>query len=497
MSARNIWSVLAGFFLGVAVAEMVPGIALSLFFALLSVTVIVSARGRIAVSIALVCIAASVGALRVYVADVRAASPLDSLVGERIILEGRVADEPDKRDTSVRLTIAPNTVHTVQGEEYGLKSSPHVLVPVPLPADFSYGDIVRISGVPERPESFESNNGRTFDYTGYLSARDIYFEMPFATIEPIKRGGWSVRGTLFAMKQMYLDGLARALPEPHAALAGGITVGDKRSLGEKLTNQFRETGLVHIVVLSGYNITLIVGVLMLIVRNAPLATRFVFGAGVIVAFVLMTGASATGVRAGAMAVLALLAAASYRKYAIDRALALTAAGMVLWNPHTLLYDPGFQLSVIATIGLIHYAPFFEEKLQWLTQRLELRSIAAATLGTQVMVLPLLIYQTGMLSLISVPANLFILPAIPLAMIASFVTGVCTFIYESAGIVVGFPAYALLSYVIHATEFFAHIPLGAIELPAFSFGWVAALYVIVGTAFHVYKKSGTKPLSVII
>lgn len=478
MTGRHFWTVLAGLFLGIAVADLY---SLNYFFALaallIAVALLLSPRSRYRLLFVVFFCTVGFGILRVNVAEYFAQSYLDQYVGERVRIEGVIVDEPDRRAQTIRLTIRPNIiVSATPSKNTEVKGMARMLVAVPMPAPFFYGDTVSVTGVLERPKMFETDNGRMFDYPEYLAARGIYYEVPFPKIEKMEEGDTSVRGVLFAIKSAYLSGLQNSLPEPYASLAGGITVGDKRSLGEKLSEQFRKTGLVHIVVLSGYNITLIAGLLLLLVRNASLRTRFIFGGGIILMFVLMTGASSTGVRAGAMAILALLAAASYRKYAISRALGATAAGMVLWNPHTLLYDPGFQLSVIATLGLIHLAPIIEKRCTWITEKLQLRAIFAATIGTQVSVLPLLLYQMGLFSLVSIPANLLVLPAIPAAMIASFMAGITASIYGVIGLVVGIPAYALLSYTIWMTELFASVPLGAVEISAFSGWWVVGVYV---------------------
>ncbi|MBI4068365.1 ComEC/Rec2 family competence protein [Candidatus Kaiserbacteria bacterium] len=463
------WAAIVGFFLGIAGAELMPiGIALPLFLLQLGIVIWASSPRRFAAVVAIFLISLGIGATRVYIADTRSESPLDQLVGQSMLFTGRVVAEPDKRDTTVRLTVAPG----------GYGRTPHILVPVSLPATFTYGDMVRVSGVLSRPEAFEGSGGRIFDYPHYLAAQGIAFEMPHAEVERIQIAPWSVRGTLFSIKQSYLSGLESGLPQPYAGLAGGITVGDKRSLGKELTDDFRRTGLVHIIVLSGYNMTLIVGAMMLLVRGTSRWARFVFGISIILAFVVMTGASATSIRAGAMAGLALFAVVSLRMYAVDRALALTALAMVLWNPHTLLYDPGFQLSVLATIGLVHTAPFFETYLRWVPTRFELRSIAAATLGTQSAVLPLLVYQMGLLSVISLPANLLVLPAIPLAMITSFIAGVVGALNATLGFIVGIPAYVLLLYVVRMTQWFAAVPFGAIEIPVFSAWIVVFVYAAV-------------------
>jgi len=488
MTGRYFWTAILGIFLGVALAELYPlGFAFAIFLAAIGSAIWSSSSHKYVILAAILFIAASGGILRVNIANVNSVNvAMHTYVGQKVVLIGRIVDEPDKRERTVRLTISPIEI-IIDEESSKIYKAPRVLVPARLPAEFAYGDTVRAEGMLKKPESFDTDGARVFDYPNYLAARGIYYEMSFPEVERIEKGERSLRGVLFSIKQKYLSGLQRSLPEPHSSLAGGITVGDKRSLGEKLTDQFRRTGLVHIVVLSGYNITLIVGVLMLAIRNAPLTWRFILGGGSIIAFVLMTGASATGVRAGAMAVLALLAAASYRKYAIDRALAITALGMVLWNPHILLYDPGFQLSVIATLGLIHLASFLEKHFTWITKRFQLRSITAATIGTQIAVMPLLLYHMGLLSFVALPTNLFVLPAIPFAMMFSFIAGIAGAINSTFGLVVGIPAYVLLTYTMKATEFFAGIPLGSIEVPAFS-GWFVVLVYAVALAIWKLPRS---------
>ena len=161
----------------------------------------------------------------------------------------------------------------------------------------------------------------------------------------------------------------------------------------------------------------------------------------------------------------------------------------MWNPHTLLYDPGFQLSVIATIGLIRFSPPLEKRLTWIPERLGLRSIAAATLGTQIAVLPLLLYMTGTLSLVALPANLAVLPAIPLAMISAAVAGAVGILHGGAGMIVGIPSYILLEYAIAMTGFFASIPFSAVALPVFP-GWVVAgAYLALGVTLGYHTRSG--------
>lgn len=430
------------------------------------------------VGVALVFLAG--GMARMDVADVRGDPALDAFLGEYITLEGEIADEPDMREQMVRLSVLPSAI-VVEDERTEIETSARVLVSVRLPAAFTYGQPVTARGVLEKPSAFAGDGGRTFDYPGFLAKDGIYYELPFAEVAhstSTPAGSISgIKGALFWVKQTYLDGLAQALPEPQSALAGGITVGDKRALGGALLEMFRVTGIVHIVVLSGYNITIVAESIRRLFARAPRMLGIWGSAISIVFFVIATGASATGVRAGAMAALALLAQITGRRYAITRALALTAVGMVLWSPHILLFDPGFQLSVLATVGLIHVAPRIAEYLTWIPATFGLREIVAATLGTQLFVLPLLLYQIGLLSIVSVPVNVLILPLIPLSMLFSFIAGLAGALLGTFAVVFAAPAYIALSYMLWITEQFAALPFAAVSIEAFSVWWVFAAYAV--------------------
>jgi len=243
------------------------------------------------------------------------------------------------------------------------------------------------------------------------------------------------------------------------------------------------------VVLSGYNITIVAESIRRLLLGVPRAIGLWISAIAILLFVIMTGATATGVRAGAMAALALVATATNRRYAITRALAVVAAVMVMWSPHVLLYDPGFQLSVIATLGLIHIAPLISERLPFITNQFGLRDIVGATIGTQIAVLPLLLYQMGLLSLVALPVNILILPLIPLAMFFSFAAGAFGALFGSAAVWLALPAHFLLSYTLLTVELFGRIPLASISFESFSFMWVIVSYGMFGFLFFLIKKKG--------
>lgn len=468
------WISCCFFFIGIILAEYGFGLVAALWLALLACIVFIAAffsaekSTGVLFFTALVFLSCGVG--RAALVSPVHSEILSPYIGKVATLSGTVCQEPDTRESGERPTLCFDVVE-------GIEVSGRALVVMSRLYEVSYGDHISVRGTFLYPESFGGENGRLFDYPGYLAKDGVGYVLSFAevlVVDTNARGG--IRGWLYAGKQKYLDGLARALSEPYAALAGGITVGDKRALGNTLSDQFQITGLTHIVVLSGYNITLITVAVLALISGFGIRMRFVTGAIIVAAFVAMTGGSATGVRAGAMAVIALFATMVERKYAITRALIFVAAMMAFVNPRIVLHDPSFQLSVLATFGLIHVAPLVERRIQFVTRRIGLREVVAATVGVQLFVLPLILYQMGTLSLVSLATNILVLPVIPVAMIASILGGIVGIFFSGiVAVVAGFPAYTVLAYVLSVVEFFAHLPYAAVTVPAFPFWWVIVVY----------------------
>jgi len=137
-----------------------------------------------------------------------------------------------------------------------------------------------------------------------------------------KGQGNPVMSQLIRAKSKFMDAVDVSIPEPESALLGGLVLGEKHSLGAEITDSFRRAGIVHTIVLSGYNLTIVARALMWLFSFLPALLSGFAGALGIVAFTLMTGASATAVRAAIMALIAILAKLVHRDYDIKRALFL-------------------------------------------------------------------------------------------------------------------------------------------------------------------------------
>lgn len=440
-------------------------------------------RDGVVLAVALVACAA--GIVRMDAAA-RVGDPvLAAHIGEEVTLVGFVSAEPDVREKSVRLTVEVDSV--VYGDATSTAKA-RVLVVAPAHTELGYGDAIRASGRLELPEAFDTGLGRSFDYPMYLAKDGILYILAFAEVEAAgEYRGSSAKAFAIGVKAALTKGLHNALPEPQSGLAAGVTLGDKRSIGSELSDTFITASLIHIVVLSGYNITLVIGGANWLAQYLPRSLRFGASGVVVVFFILMTGGAATAVRAGLMALIAVYARMTGRLFIALRVLGAVSLCMVLWNPYTLVFDPSFQLSALATFGLIVFTPHVSSRLHAVTERFQLREIVASTIATQLTVLPLLLYQSGNLSLVALPANLFALVAVPWAMAFSAAAALVGVFAGPYAVFIGFPAFVVLSYIIKVADFFASLPYASLSIPAFSPLVLALLYVLLAALWWRMEK----------
>jgi len=160
-------------------------------------------------------------------------------------------------------------------------------------------------------------------------------------------------------------------------------------------------------------------------------------------------------------------------------LLVAATIMVLINPYILVYDVGFQLSFLATAGLILLAPHIEKVFLKVTNFLGARSFIVATIATQIAVLPLLLYKIGEFSVVAVIVNVLVLPMVAAAMLLTFLTGLLAFISPLLASVVAVPAYWSLQYINEIALWFSALPFAAFIVPPFPFYLVPLLYIVLG------------------
>ncbi len=477
-SALNPISVfIGGTACGIFLASFVSILPLvSLLIIILGLAILIDRKKEV-VFLSIILISFGFGSLRYAVKDFHEPQTPSA--------QGVVVDEP--MDTE-------NTRRFVYEADNGEK----VLVSAPLYTEVMYGDRVEVKGNFKEPGVIEGESGeRDFDYGAYLSKDDIYFTMSFAEVTVLAHDqGSPLRAALLKVKSNFVSHIQSILPEPQSALLAGLIVAGKGSLPESVLEDFRRAGVVHIVVLSGFNVTLIAEFLRRIlqaififagVAAAPLAIAGASAGGIIL-FVLMTGASATVVRAAAMALIVLFARHIGRSFSAPRALALAAFVMLMMNPKILVFDPSFQLSFLATLGLIYIVPVIERGLSRvaLAKWGQMRETLAQTIGTQLAVLPLLVYSVGDISIVSLPANILTLLVVPFAMLGGFIATLLSYIHTVVAWPISFISHLLLSWVLAVANFFGSLPFATLRAPNMSVFVITALYVCLFVSIMYFK-----------
>ncbi|HEY4715044.1 MAG TPA: ComEC/Rec2 family competence protein [Candidatus Paceibacterota bacterium] len=388
----------------------------------------------------------------------------DLRLGEEVVIAGIINNDPEKGDKNIKFVLKS-------------KDDRRYLVTAELGKEFHYGEKIIVSGKLARPEKFTTDNGREFDYVHYLAKDKVYYLIKYPEIEMIGEAGNPIKKVLFQIKNSLLDSIEKILVSPESTLLGGLLLGEDAKFTDELNDQFIRTGTIHIVALSGFNVTIVAEAIMKFFKLF-LSQIWSISLGIIsiILFAIMTGAGSTIIRASIMAILALIARATGRTYAATRALLLAGFFMVILNPMILFYDVSFQLSFIATFGIINLAPRMEKYFKWLPKILDLPSIAATTAAAYIFVLPFLLYKMGVLSLVALPANILILPFIPLTMLFGFIAGLLGLISTYIALPFSFLSHLLLGYELGIIKWFSSFDFAAINIGQFSLVLVVLIYL---------------------
>ena len=322
------------------------------------------------------------------------------LIGENEFI-GTICDEVDVRNDKAKYTIC---VDGISGK---------ILINSDRYPVYEYGDRVFVRGEVVEPEAIED-----FDYDKYLQRYEIYGVSYRAQLSLREKGSGLLKWVYFG-KQKFERRLFKIFPEPTGSFLAGLLLGSRRGIPADLMEQFNATGLTHIIAISGYNITLVIVLVGALFKALSRRVRVVFSTIFVILFVFLVGASAAVVRAGIMGVISLMALYFGRNYFVWIALFASAFFMNLWNPKILVYDVGFQLSFLATAGIITFVPVFERWFRRIGDFFGVKEALIMTLSAQVFTMPVIVWNFSRFAWISPLSNILVLPLIPWAMLFGF------------------------------------------------------------------------------
>ena len=279
--------------------------------------------------------------------------------------------------------------------------------------------------------------------------------------------------------------LRTALPEPEAGLASGILIGLRDRVDRDLTTAFTAVGATHVVAISGWNIAIVASTLAALAGRVARRRRVLLTAIAIVAYVAFVGPSPSVLRAAGMAAVVMAARELGRPSRAAAAIGWAVTGLVILSP-PMVGDPGFQLSALATVGLISWGTPLTGRLagpapgrvrSWLAESL------GVSLAAQLATLPIVVLSFGRLSIVSPVVNLGVVPLIAPAMGAGALA-LGGGLLGQAGLpgfvatVLGLPAWVLFGAVVGLVRAGASIPFASVQLEA---PWDAVVAAAAGLA----------------
>ena len=409
-----------------------------------------------------------------------ATDPVASLAQQRAVVQAELVVTSDPRVTRGRFgegVVLRGTVRRVTG-----RGATHaVRSPVLVLAGESWGGVplgarVRLTGRLGVPEPGGDPLAAVVSVAG-------------DPVEVAGPGAWwraaaAVRGSLRAS--------VAHRPEAQRALVPALVVGDDSGLGEELAEDFRTTGLTHLLAVSGTNLTLVVGFLLVAGRWCGVRGRghYVVGAVGIAGFVLLARTEPSVVRAAAMGTVALLGMGVDGRRRGARALGVAVVGLLLLDP-ALAVSVGFALSVVATAGILVLAPGLRDALaRWVPRWLA--EAVSVPLAAQLACTPLVAAISGQVSLVAVAANLVVAPAVGPATVLGLAGGLTGLVWEPLGRVPGTLAAWCVGWIVAVAERGAALPAAAV-------GWgtgvvaLAALTVLVLVLALVLPRLLARPL----
>jgi len=428
---------------------------------------------------AIVCIALCLVRAKVYTLPIAAVASLvvgvsygsshiaersvyKGLIGRDVNVRGKVREDPSKSasgSTSLQLD-------TVQINDTKMPGA--VFVSVRSVKDVKRGDYIEGRG--EAKEGFAN------------------FPVSFSlmSLDTIKRSAYGDLGRV--VRDWFADKVRKVIPEPQASLGIGFLTGQKSALPSDLADALKIAGLTHIVVASGYNLTILVRMARKSLLRVSKFLSAVSSSLMILAFMAITGLSPSMTRAGLVSGMSLISWYYGHAFHPLVLLPLAAALTVAVQPSYVWGDLGWQLSFSAFAGVMIVAPLLQAYFFGEAEPNVIRQILGETISAHLVTIPIIALSFGVISNVAIVANLLVVPFVPLAMLLTFICGMGVMVGLPFIELIATPTSWLLDYMIRVARFVSEIPWAQSELAYPPFVWAAYTTLLAAACYWMWKKS---------
>lgn len=399
--------------------------------------------------------------------------------------DARIVSSPETKDVYQTVVVRPlentNDMYDVQ-------------LRLPLYPRFERGETVRVSGKVTVPGVIAPHGEKkSFDYAAYLHTKDVGSEMMFPKVEVLDTEAHTVPDHLGRWKEDLVVRTNTFVSSPASTLATGMLFGNS-SMSQELKDTFRAAGLSHIVVLSGFNIAIVITSILFVFAFLPLFLRIALASLCVIIFVTMVGGEASVVRATLMAFVALLATLVGRAYVAKQALTLSLLSIILYEPHALLHDVSLHLSFLATAGIVYASEPLKNLLERKITSPTFVELLTTTLAAYFATLPYVMYTFGTVSIYALLANMIVLPFVPFAMLLSFIVVVLSYMSNTLALVVGYMDTLLLDLILFIASIVTRLPYASLQV-TLPFVGMILLYTLLGLSLiYVVRRKNETPVT---
>ncbi len=467
------WAILM-YVTGIVLARYIEIESLIRFAVVIIITFVIRAgMGRIQDMVMPVVLATFLlaGIFLFHISDDIGLRPIAPFIGQSITYSGKVVQSPVIKENKIEYVIE---ISEIKANEYitSLKSKIKLTcITTEKTAIYQYGDVLQVKGRLQIPSNAMNTGG--FDYNNYLKAKGIY-AIGFAAPQQIeklhqKNDKKSIIDFLFLFRQKVIHISNTLLPTQEAAILKGMLMGDHADFTEEMNEDFSRSGLSHLVAVSGMHVAILLMGLTYLLNLLRINRKIVniIGMIAVIFYILIVGGTPSVTRAGIMAIIFLLASILDRQSDALTSLFIAALMMLIYNP-MFLFSVGFQLSFCATSALlIFYQPVYM-KLSFLQDEFihkKIYEVLIASIVVQIGTIPLTAYYFNGLSIVSLGANLVVIPLVSIALISGIVLVLMGFIHIILGQAVAGFTYVFLKLIGSTAHLFARLPFALVKVPS--------------------------------
>lgn len=406
----------------------------------------------------------SIGAFQYKLTNDSSLSKLAGYSEQQLNIKGYIISEPNVGEAKTSYTLQVEQI--TSNEETKAVSAKVLLTTLNTDSIYDYGEEVVVTATLAIPKGRRNPGG--FDYRSYLAQQGVsgtIFAKPESIISTsINKGNILVKTGLM-LRGKIVNVIKKSMPPEQAGLLNGMLIGYREGLSEEVQKAFSNSGLTHIMAVSGANVAFLVIPMIFLLRKVlklRQKTSNIIVIGILVVFVYITGVQPSVLRAVLMAIVILIGQILRREADVYTTISFSAMLLLLSSP-SMLYNIGFQLSYVATLSLVLFYKNIKEaiKLKYLPELIS--DVLAATLAAQVGVLPITVLYFNNVSIISVVTNVLVIPVVELITILGSIMAVVGQLNIFLSQILGYFNSPLLTFVLFVTKTASNVPFAVLRV----------------------------------